>query len=60
MIIKKPSFMLKNSQLLGNSLGKYDTTINVVGGIRDYSLVFKVISVYLNNEDSVEQLIYQR
>lgn len=52
--------MLKNSQFLGNVLGGYDTTINVVGGIRDYSLVFEVISVYLDNEDSVEQLIYQR
>jgi hypothetical protein len=52
--------MVTTLEYLPEILEKYDTTINVIGGIKDYSAIFKVINSYFNGEDSVNQLIYQR
>ncbi|MBE9253856.1 DUF1819 family protein [Synechocystis salina LEGE 00031] len=52
--------MVKTVESLSGTLEKYDTTINVIGGIKDYSAIFKVINSYFDGGDSVNQLIYQR
>jgi hypothetical protein len=41
-------------------LGNYDTTINVIGGLKDSNAIFKAIDSYFNEEDSVRDLISGR
>lgn len=43
-----------------NELGCYDTTINVIGGLRDCSVIFKAIDSYFNQSDSLRDLVSQR
>ena len=38
----------------------YDTTINVIGGLKDSIAIFKAIDSYFNEEDSVRDLISGR
>ncbi len=40
--------------------GVYDTTINVIGGLRDCSVVFKAINSYFDPDDSLDKLINER
>lgn len=41
-------------------LGNYDTTINVIGGLRDCSVIYKAIDSYFSTEDSVRDLVSGR
>jgi len=41
-------------------LGKYDTTINVIGGLRDCDVIYKAIESYFSKEDSLRDLISVR
>lgn len=38
----------------------YDTTINVIGGLRDCHVIFKAIDAHFSESDSIEKLISQR
>ena len=58
--VQEPIYMVKTVESLPGILEKYDTTINVIGGIKDYSAIFKVINSYFDGGDSVNQLIYQQ
>jgi len=42
------------------ALGIYDTAINVIGGLRDCSVIFKAIDSYFNQSDSLKELVNQR
>jgi len=42
-----------------NSIG-YDTTINVIGGIKDYGNIYKAIEAHVSEEDSFQELILNR
>lgn len=41
-------------------LGAYDTAINVIGGLRDCSVIFKAIDSHLSESDSLKALINER
>lgn len=41
-------------------LGIYDTAINVIGGLKDCSVIFKAISSHFNQSDSLKELVNQR
>ena len=41
-------------------LGKYDTAINIIGSLKDVSVVFKAITAHFNSSDSVDKLINRR
>lgn len=41
-------------------LGAYDTAINVIGGLRDCSVIFKAIDSYLSQSDSLKELVNKR
>jgi hypothetical protein len=41
-------------------LGDYDTTINVIGGLRDCSVIYKAIESHFNEEDTLNDLISGR
>jgi hypothetical protein len=38
----------------------YDTAINVIGGLRDYNVIFKAIDSYFSETDSLKELINRR
>lgn len=38
----------------------YDTAINVIGGLKDFSVIFKALESYFNEKDSLHDLIYNR
>jgi hypothetical protein len=40
--------------------GVYDTAINVIGGLRDCSVIFKAIDSYFSQSDSLKELVHQR
>ena len=40
--------------------GDYDTTINVIGGLKDFTSIFKAIESNFNPGDSVKDLVLQR
>ena len=42
------------------SLNSYDTNINIIGGLKDCSVIFKAINSYFNHSDSPKDLISQR
>ena len=39
---------------------KYDTTINIIGGLKDCSVIYKAIAAYFSEDDSVQDLITGR
>lgn len=41
-------------------LGVYDTAINVIGGLRDSSVIFKAIQSHFSQSDSLKELVNQR
>ena len=41
-------------------LGAYNTAINVIGGLRDSSILFKSIDSHFSQNDSLDELFYQR
>jgi len=41
-------------------LGAYDTAINVIGGLRDCSVIFKAIDSHFSQSDSLKELVNQR
>lgn len=41
-------------------LGVYDTAINVIGGLRDCSVIFKAIHSHFSQSDSLTELLNQR
>ncbi|CAM3975650.1 DUF1819 family protein [Bacillus anthracis] len=41
-------------------LGVYDTAINVIGGLRDITVIFKAIDSHFSQSDSLEELVNQR
>lgn len=41
-------------------LGVYDTAINVIGGLRDCSVIFKAIDSHFSQSDSLKKLVNQR
>lgn len=41
-------------------LGEYNTAINVIGGLRDSSVIFKAIVSHFSQSDSLKELIHQR
>ena len=41
-------------------LGEYNTAINVIGGLKDCSVIFKAINAHFNLSDSVKELVNQR
>ena len=43
-----------------NNQGEYDTTINVIGGLRDIGFIYKAINSYFSESDSLEDLIRGR
>jgi len=43
-----------------NELGCYDTTLNVIGGLRDFDVIFKAIDSYFSPDDSFKDLVIQR
>ena len=45
------------TQFINNS---YDTTINIIGGLKDYNVIYKTIEAYFNEDDSVKDLIVGR
>lgn len=40
--------------------GKYNTAINVIGGIKDWGVVFNAISAHFNQYDSLEEFVNKR
>ena len=48
------------TELISNNNDNYDTTINIIGGLRDIGVVYKAIESYFAEEDSVEELITSR
>ena len=38
----------------------YDTTINVIGGLRDCNVIYKAIDAYFSQEDSISDLMSER
>lgn len=40
--------------------GEYNTAINVIGGLRDSSLIFKAIGTYFSQSDSLKGLVKER
>lgn len=40
--------------------GAYDTAINVIGGLRDCSIIFKAIDSHFSQSDSLKDLVNQR
>ena len=40
--------------------GDYDTTINIIGGLRDCSVIYKAIDSYFNETDTFQDLIANR
>jgi hypothetical protein len=43
-----------------NKLSDYDTTINVIGGLRDFGVIYKAIASYFSEADSLKDLISSR
>ena len=43
-----------------NELGVYDTAVNVIGGLRDCSVIFKAIDAHFSKSDSLKDLVIQR
>ena len=43
-----------------NKLGNYDTSINVIGGLRDISVIYKAIESHFNEKDTLNDLISGR
>jgi len=43
-----------------SDIGVYDTAINVIGGLRDCSVIFKAIDSHLSETDSLKELINRR
>ena len=43
-----------------SELVTYDTAINVIGGLKDISAIFKAINSHFNKNDSIEALIHER
>jgi hypothetical protein len=41
-------------------LGVYDTAINVIGGLRDCSVIFKAINSHFSQSDSLSELVNKR
>lgn len=41
-------------------LGTYNTAINVIGGLRDCSVIFKAIDSHFNQSDSLKEFVNQR
>jgi hypothetical protein len=41
-------------------LGVYNTAINVIGGLRDYSVIFMAIDSHFSQSDSLKELVNQR
>ncbi|WML26298.1 BrxA family protein [Neobacillus sp. OS1-33] len=41
-------------------LGVYDTAINIIGGLRDITVIFKAIDSHFSQSDSLEELVNQR
>lgn len=41
-------------------LGVYDTAINVIGGLKDSSVIFKALESHFSQTDSLNELIHQR
>jgi len=41
-------------------LGAYNTAINVIGGLRDCSVIFKAIDSHFSQSDSLKELVNQR
>ena len=41
-------------------LGNYNTAINVIGGLRDCSVIFKAIDSHFSQSDSLKELVNQR
>ena len=41
-------------------LGDYDTTINVIGGLRDCGAIYKAIESHFSEEDTLKDLISGR
>lgn len=41
-------------------LGDYDTTINVIGGLRDCGVIYKAIESHFSEEDTLNNLISER
>jgi len=42
------------------NLGSYDTAINVIGGLKDCSVIFKAIDSHFSPSDSLKELVNQR
>jgi hypothetical protein len=43
-----------------NQTGSYDTAINVIGGLKDFTNVFKAVEAHFSPDDSVRELVEQR
>lgn len=43
-----------------NNPNDYDTTINVIGGLKDVGVIYKVIGAYFSESDSPKELILDR
>jgi hypothetical protein len=43
-----------------SQLGVYDTAINIIGGLRDCSVIIKAIDSHFSQSDSLKELIYNR
>lgn len=41
-------------------LGAYDTAINVIGGLKDFDVIFRAIDSHFSQSDSLKELIHQR
>lgn len=41
-------------------LGEYNTAINVIGGLRDCSFIFKAIDTHFSQSDSLKELVKER
>lgn len=40
--------------------GSYDTTINVIGGLKDCNIIYKAIDSYFSQDDSIRDLVSER
>lgn len=49
-----------NNSIYTADLGIYDTTINVIGGLRDSTIIFKAIDSHFSHSDSFKDLVHQR
>ena len=51
---------MQEQDITSSTNNSFDTNINIVGGLKDYSVIYKTIESYFSDNDSVKDLIISR